>query len=437
MKLKIYNIIWLVAFLLLFPINAFAVSTAPKMQCTYTGNIPETPDIIIKTTITLDSNGQTSFSNPVLMSDYADIDECRSGASVNDCYKKVSGTEFFIDNVRVIELADGYYSEIEAGSSSYTSTFVDNNKYTCPNTLTMLKHKEEGKNTYSFYLTNNNFSKSNCKSNQIGNFSCQDFSTLTITGSKIETTYDGSSINTGNSSGSCCVYTYNNLTYVYAYKFTSNTGATSYAVCLGENCITNEPNKSKNAQYMSVGDDSRWENYQTMSNCSNMPENLWYATDSSGKKIFFPYYANKSESGGNTVRKLTLQPNSYCESKIYSSDGIVKDDSTDSNTQIDWDNKADVNCEGIIGDDMLDFINMIFRWIQIIAPIIVIVLGGIDFAGAILKDDKDALKKASSKFIKRLIIAVILFFVPLILSWLLNIFNDVTGAASSTCHIGE
>ena len=86
---------------------------------------------------------------------------------------------------------------------------------------------------------------------------------------------------------------------------------------------------------------------------------------------------------------------------------------------------------------MLDFINMIFRWIQIIAPIIVIVLGGIDFAGAILKDDKDALKKASSKFIKRLIIAVILFFVPLILSWLLNIFNDVTGAASSTCHIGE
>lgn len=104
---------------------------------------------------------------------------------------------------------------------------------------------------------------------------------------------------------------------------------------------------------------------------------------------------------------------------------------------VDWGDKAEVNCDGIIGQEMLDFLNKIFRWIQIIAPIFVIIMGGIEFAGAILQDDKDALKKASSKFIKRLIIAVALFFIPLIMSWLLQIFNEVTGGSTSICGIGE
>lgn len=103
---------------------------------------------------------------------------------------------------------------------------------------------------------------------------------------------------------------------------------------------------------------------------------------------------------------------------------------------INWGDKVEVNCEGILGDELLDFINKIFRWIQIIAPIIVIVLGFVEFGSAVLQDDKDALKKASSKLIKRLIIAVALFFIPLILGWILTIFNDITGAASSTCGIG-
>ncbi len=109
---------------------------------------------------------------------------------------------------------------------------------------------------------------------------------------------------------------------------------------------------------------------------------------------------------------------------------------SDGNSTIDWGNPVETNCEGILGQDLLDFINKIFRWIQILAPIFVIIMGGIDFAGAILQDDKDALKKASSKLVKRLIIAVALFFIPFILSFILNIFNDITGAGSSTCGIG-
>ena len=106
-------------------------------------------------------------------------------------------------------------------------------------------------------------------------------------------------------------------------------------------------------------------------------------------------------------------------------------------SEVDFGDQVDVNCEGIIGEELLDFINKIFRWIRIIAPIFVIIMGSVEFAGAILQDDKDALKKASNKFMKRLIIAVALFFVPLIMEFLLNIFNEFSRHSTEICGIGE
>ena len=92
-------------------------------------------------------------------------------------------------------------------------------------------------------------------------------------------------------------------------------------------------------------------------------------------------------------------------------------------------------CENLLTKDTIDFIKMIFTWIQIAAPILVIVLGGVDFAGALLKDDADALKKAIGTFTKRLIIAVILFFVPIIIKFVLDNLNEITGHNSTTCGI--
>ena len=43
-----------------------------------------------------------------------------------------------------------------------------------------------------------------------------------------------------------------------------------------------------------------------------------------------------------------------------------------------------------------------------------------------LLDDKDALKKAGSKFIKRAIVCIAIFFVPTILSYILH-YVDGTG----------
>lgn len=294
-------------FLMIFtPTIAFA--STPKMQCTYTGSIPgvDSADIGIRVTITLEANNHFSISSPVLTTP---VEGCRSGDAVSDCFKVMNGAEFKVDSVNIAEIKNGYYSLV-TDASTYDKYFVKGNKYRCPDTIAMLKHKMEGNYTYSFFLmsnTSNVFSANNCLYNEINGFSCSNHSILTTTGSKVESDYSGPPIGGSGNPGS----------------------------------------------------------------------------------------------------------------------------------EIDFGDKVEVNCEGIIGQEMLDFLNKIFRWIQILAPIFVIIISTVDFAGAILQDDKDAMKKATSKLIKRLIIAVALFFIPLILSWLLEMFNDITGAASSTCGIGE
>ena len=162
--------------------------------------------------------------------------------------------------------------------------------------------------------------------------------------------------------------------------------------------------------------------------CTN---ELYILANSNFGSILFgkSMYGGFSGEPGTIIKNLD-KPTGTC---ISNNNGSGNNVGPGNGSTIDWGNNADVNCDGIIGQDMLDFLEKIFGWIQIIAPIVVIILSGVDFAGAVLQDDKDALKKASNKFIKRLIIAVALFFIPIILNFLLNVFNEVTNAGSSTC----
>lgn len=99
--------------------------------------------------------------------------------------------------------------------------------------------------------------------------------------------------------------------------------------------------------------------------------------------------------------------------------------SKDKINSIDLGEDVEINCEGLLGNDLVDLISEIFGYVQIAAPILLIVLGSVDFAQAVLSDDKEALKKATSKFVKRAIICVAIFFVPLILKYLLSFLNDI------------
>ncbi len=91
------------------------------------------------------------------------------------------------------------------------------------------------------------------------------------------------------------------------------------------------------------------------------------------------------------------------------------------------------NCEEILGSRVMDDIRDILKWVRIAAPILVVVLGSVDFAKAVLSDDPKALSKAASSFAKRMIAAVALFFAPLIIMYLLEFANNVI--SESSCPI--
>ena len=84
------------------------------------------------------------------------------------------------------------------------------------------------------------------------------------------------------------------------------------------------------------------------------------------------------------------------------------------------------DCRGILDSELVDIINEILNWIRIIVPIVVIVLSTVDFGKAVLNQEKDELKQAFIRFVKRLIIAVIIFFVPTLIHIIVNAVNSFT-----------
>jgi len=66
------------------------------------------------------------------------------------------------------------------------------------------------------------------------------------------------------------------------------------------------------------------------------------------------------------------------------------------------------------------YIRNIVKWVKYIIPVIVIVLGILDFIKAIAADKEDEIKKAQGRFVKRLIAAALIFIVPLIIGFVLD-----------------
>ncbi len=93
------------------------------------------------------------------------------------------------------------------------------------------------------------------------------------------------------------------------------------------------------------------------------------------------------------------------------------------------DDKYYKNCKDTFLGDPEDtksvawLIQHLLNYLKILAPMIVLVLSGIDFAKAIISGDDEVLQKCYKRLITRLILALALFFVPDIVKMLLEIFG--------------
>ena len=92
----------------------------------------------------------------------------------------------------------------------------------------------------------------------------------------------------------------------------------------------------------------------------------------------------------------------------------------------------------MIDEDLKEVLQLALKIIRIVAPILLIIFTTVDFSQAVISQDKDIMKKAVSKVIKRAIAAIAVFFIPLLVSLLLNMpgVSDYTSTDPS-CGIVE
>lgn len=90
---------------------------------------------------------------------------------------------------------------------------------------------------------------------------------------------------------------------------------------------------------------------------------------------------------------------------------------------------ADINYNNIcVNEDILQvfkIIGYVLNTVKILVPLILIVVGMIDFGKAVISSDEKALSKATSSLVKRFISGIIIFFIPTIVFALLN-FTKIT-----------
>lgn len=93
------------------------------------------------------------------------------------------------------------------------------------------------------------------------------------------------------------------------------------------------------------------------------------------------------------------------------------------------------DCKKLLSDELINMINDVMNVVKIGVPILLIGLLIYDFATAVFAGSDDKMNKAKSKAIKRIIIAVVIFFVPTLINFVFDIVNHVWGKEFGTCVI--
>ena len=82
------------------------------------------------------------------------------------------------------------------------------------------------------------------------------------------------------------------------------------------------------------------------------------------------------------------------------------------------------------------FVGYFLFWFKIIIPLIIIILGVIDLGKAVVASKDDEVKKASTGLLKRVVIGIVIFFIPTIVYMLFGLVNigHGSGKGAHTCY---
>ena len=164
--------------------------------------------------------------------------------------------------------------------------------------------------------------------------------------------------------------------------------------------------------------------YNKINGLNSCPNELYYATvpsETEKEQVMgaawvpcnnFYIYGNKDEADKSGYNINTNFKLNQC---IDDDNVITKPDKT--------------GCE-LIPTKIMGYINEVMSIIRIAIPALLVGLIIFDFASALFASSEEKMKKAQGKVIKRIIIAIIIFFVPALINLVLNIVNDVWSNAN-------
>lgn len=87
---------------------------------------------------------------------------------------------------------------------------------------------------------------------------------------------------------------------------------------------------------------------------------------------------------------------------------------------------GDRHC-GIFGDTTWDIINTLYGIVKVLIPVLVVILGMIDFASVVFSGEDKDMKIAGQRFVKRIIIGIVLLLLPAILGFIFNLVGFSEG----------
>ena len=87
-----------------------------------------------------------------------------------------------------------------------------------------------------------------------------------------------------------------------------------------------------------------------------------------------------------------------------------------------------IDCDDLISEQLQEKIGNYYNFFKILISLSLIAFGLLDFGKAIFESDEKKMNEAKTKFIKRIIVVVILFLIPLFVKFMLTIANAVWGS---------
>ena len=158
------------------------------------------------------------------------------------------------------------------------------------------------------------------------------------------------------------------------------------------------------------GDANGFVEYSDYKNCpANMylVKESWPGSSPDKTNYTYKHYAVQNQTdGNNAISKLKDNQ------KVIISEQTTRDEYYGNAI----DNSKFDNCEDLLGAKFMKLINEYYSIVYIAVPILILVLGILDFGSAVLASSEENMKKSSQKFIKRLLIGVAVFLIPTILN---------------------